>query len=161
MTEKRERMSEDDPLGEFSEKIQDVLRQGPGRVVAQEDVAVDWFDTARIRPGLETEGTNFAGRVGVVHGFTVPSETGVGPVIGEVGDGAAINVHFDELNKGAWFAPELVEPVEGDVRTTSFSIGGVTFNRAADGGWEPVERQDERRAGFISRLMHRLRQTPS
>jgi len=67
------------------------------------------FDTARIRSSPETEASGYAGRVGLVHGFTVPSETGVGPVIGEVGDGAAINVHFDDLDEGAWFAPSLVE----------------------------------------------------
>jgi hypothetical protein len=81
-------------------------------------------------------------------------------VIGDVGDGAAIHVHFDELNEGAWFAPELVEPVEGDVRVTSFTVGGVTINRTADGGWEPVEQDDKERVGFARRLIDRLRRTP-
>jgi len=115
------------------------------------------FDDVRVRSTLETERLGYVGRIGSVYGFTVPSETSVGPVIGEAGAGAAINVRFHDLNRGAWFAPDLIEPVEGGQATVRWmTVGGVRYETDADGRWAPVDDQNIS-AGAVGRLALRLR----
>jgi hypothetical protein len=109
------------------------------------------FDTARIRAHAVTEAAGYAGRIGVCLGFTVPSMTGEGPLIGDVGAGEAFYVHFEDSDEGGWFAPDLIERVEDDFRAVSFSVGHVTVARTADGSWQ------ERPVGLLARLIARLR----
>jgi hypothetical protein len=139
--------------------ISDALRDHPAMGIVPPGYI---FDTVRVCSSPETEESGYAGRVGRVHGVTVPSETGVGPVIGEVGDGAAIKVDFPDLDEGAWFAPSLVESVDEDSvpLVTSFSIGGVTLERDATGEWVPVDVPVEghhERPSFLRRLAQLLR----
>ena len=68
-------------------------------------------DNVRVRATPATENVGVAGRAGNIHGVTTPSVTGVEVVGGLAGD-QAFNVFFDELNKGFWFAPELLEFVD-------------------------------------------------
>jgi hypothetical protein len=57
----------------------------------------------------------FAGREGVVYGWSVPSSSGVGPVIG-VRKGRdedfALSVYFEDTGEQEWFAPRLVKVTE-------------------------------------------------
>jgi hypothetical protein len=63
------------------------------------------------------EAGEFAGRVGQVFGRSVPSSSGVGPVIGaNVGGSArvdlAVAVIFADSAGEHWFAPHLVEATD-------------------------------------------------
>ena len=79
--------------------------------------------------------TGFAGRTGHIYGESVPSSTGVGPVIGDRGEDFAYSVFFDETEEQEWFAPHLVEFVDhGGVQTAAIA-GGPSFVRGADGTW--------------------------
>jgi hypothetical protein len=92
-------------------------------------------DRARIRDTDETRGRGFAGRVGDVFGESVPSSSGVGPVIGDRGEDFALSVFFDETGEQEWFAPHLVEFIDhGGAQTMSLE-GGPSFTRDADGAW--------------------------
>ena len=80
-------------------------------------------------------------------------------MIGEVGAGVAINVHFDDLNEGAWFAPDLIEPVDGEPRTVPWmTVGGVRYVRDADGQWALADDESVSASRPAARLAQRLRQ---
>ena len=66
-------------------------------------------DHVRIQHAPETEERGFAGREGDVHGESIPSASGVGPVIGDRGDDHALSVYFDDTGEQEWFAPHLVQ----------------------------------------------------
>ena len=73
------------------------------------------FPKARIRATAVTENLGIAGLVGTVHGWTTPSITGV-EVIGGAPSDYAVRVDFERAvfddDIGAWFAEELLEPVD-------------------------------------------------
>jgi hypothetical protein len=69
-------------------------------------------DRVRIAIAPETEARGFAGRAGEVWGESVPSVSGVGPVIGDRGEDLALSVFFEETEDQAWFAPHLVQGVD-------------------------------------------------
>jgi len=96
----------------------------------------DFADRVRIKATEDTVRLGFAGREGQVFGWTTPSSTGVS-VIGEAIEDSAINVHFDDLNAGFWFAEEHVEIVDHGAGTV-MSLDGHDFEwvRLPDGGWE-------------------------
>jgi hypothetical protein len=54
----------------------------------------------------------FAGRVGVIHGWTKPSITNEGPVHGRSDDDFAWAVYFDDSDQMEWFAHYLLLPAE-------------------------------------------------
>jgi hypothetical protein len=97
---------------------------------------VGFADRVRIKGTELTEKHGVAEREGIVHGYTTPSVTGV-TVIGEMTDDYAVNVYFDELNEGFWFAEELVEFV-GHVEGAVVSLDGmdVEFVQLPNGEWE-------------------------
>jgi len=64
----------------------------------------------RIKSTEETQRLGFAGREGLVHGWTTPTVTGV-KVIGSPQNDFAIVVHFDDAEEGFWFSEDLVETV--------------------------------------------------
>ena len=95
-------------------------------------------DRVRIAASRETEARGFAGRTGHVYGESVPSSSGVGPVIGDRGDDFAYSVFFDETEEQEWFAPRLVEFVDhGGVQTAAIE-GGPSYVRDADGTWREI-----------------------
>ena len=74
---------------------------------------ISFGDIVRMVVAPETSALGVAGKEGVVFGMSVPSSSGVS-VVGKVSDDLAYNVFFDDLKKGWWFAPELVEFVGSD-----------------------------------------------
>ena len=92
-------------------------------------------DRVRIHDSEETRAHGFAGRVGDVFGESVPSSSGVGPVIGDRGDDLALSVFFDETGEQEWFAPHLVEFVDHGGPQTFSLEGGPSFTREPDGTW--------------------------
>lgn len=67
-------------------------------------------DRVRIATAPETAVHGFEGRVGEVWGESVPSTSGVGPVIGDRGEDRALSVFFEDTEEVAWFAPHLLAP---------------------------------------------------
>jgi hypothetical protein len=95
-------------------------------------------DRVRIAPSDETSERGFAGRSGSVYGESVPSVSGVGPVIGDRGQDLALSVFFEDTNEQEWFAPHLVEFLDhGGVQTMALD-GGPSFVRDPDGTWREV-----------------------
>jgi hypothetical protein len=68
-------------------------------------------DIVRVRATHATRDVRLAGLEGQVFGFTTPSITGI-EVIGGPESDYALNVHFEELDSGHWFVPDLLELVE-------------------------------------------------
>ena len=97
-------------------------------------------DNVEIRGAPETEDSGLAGRRGQVHGITTPSLTGVDVIGASAGD-VAVNVHFEELGIGYWFAPELVQVID-HAPGTEIRFDGVpkSWVREEDGSW--TERED-------------------
>jgi len=58
-----------------------------------------------------TVAAGIADRIGIVYGHSTPSEGWITEIIGEPVDDVAVNVHFDELDRGFWLAHDLVETV--------------------------------------------------
>src|SRR5262245_4352893 len=83
----------------------------------------------------ETDARGFTGRIGSVYGESIPSSSGVGPVIGDRGEDLAFSVFFDDTEEQEWFAPNLLAFVaHGGAQTLSFE-GGPSFVREPDGTW--------------------------
>jgi hypothetical protein len=83
----------------------------------------------------ETKRLGLAGREGQVFGWTTPSVSGVAVIGSPTGD-FAVNVHFDELDEGFWFADDLVEPIDrGEGTTISLKDQDGEWVRLADGEW--------------------------
>jgi hypothetical protein len=76
------------------------------------DRPVSFCDKVRVRAMRETETCGVVGLVGTVYGETRPSVTGV-TVVGELNADYAVNVQFDGRKETFWFAPELLEFVDG------------------------------------------------
>lgn len=73
-------------------------------------------DRVRIAKAPEAAAHGFAGRVGEVWAESVPSASGVGPVLGDRGEDRALFVFFEDTEEAAWFAPHLLAPA-GRVRS--------------------------------------------
>jgi hypothetical protein len=95
-------------------------------------------DRVRIRDAEDARQRGFVGRVGDVFGESVPSSSGVGPVIGDRGDDFALSVFFDETGEQEWFAPHLVEFLDHGGPQTMSLEGGPTFARDPEGKWHEV-----------------------
>ena len=93
-------------------------------------------DHVRIASSDETEGSGFAGRSGHVFGESMPSSSGVGPVIGDRGEDLALSVFFDDTEEQEWFAPHLVEFLDHGGGQTMSLEGGPSFVRDSDGAWQ-------------------------
>jgi hypothetical protein len=100
-------------------------------------------DRVRIKRTEETQSLGLAEREGQIFGWTAPSVTGVS-VIGALTDDYAVNVFFDELDEGFWFADDLVEHLDNGARTV-LSLDGVDkeWVRLPNGDWEERARSAE------------------
>jgi hypothetical protein len=96
---------------------------------------ISFGDNVRVLPSPATEAAGVAGRVGNVFGETMPSSSGV-TVIGAAEEDFALNVFFEELNKGFWFAENLLELLDHAPGTT-IKLDGVPkqWVRAESGEW--------------------------
>lgn len=95
-------------------------------------------DRVRIAETDQTREYGYAGLEGEVFGESIPSSSGVGPVIGDRGDDRALCVHFTEHGQMVWFAPHLVELLDHQEGLALSLDGGPTFRRQADGSWKEV-----------------------
>ena len=92
-------------------------------------------DRVRIRETSDTSESKVAGRVGEIHGFTMPSASGVS-VIGSSSHDVALGVYFDDLKLALWFAPELLEFVDHGAGTTIWVQGSeVEWVKTERGDW--------------------------
>lgn len=94
---------------------------------------IGFGDTVRVRTTVEMEQLGWAGRAGVVYGWTTPSVTGV-QVIGSIANDRAIAVELEGQNDLLWFDPNLVELVDHTPGTT-ITMGSRSFTRDANGEW--------------------------
>lgn len=130
-----------------------------------DEFAASFGERVRIRSAPETDALGVAGREGIVYGQSIPSMSGVGPVVGDRGDDYALNVSFEDGSEGQWYAPHLVELIGFDPGS-EIVIGDRRFIRATDGDWRRVadeppppslDRPAERPpADFIGRLLDRI-----
>ena len=103
------------------------------------DAPISMFDHVRVLDAPETRAAGVAGRTGVVYGESMPEHSGVGPVIGALPDGWAINVAFEDVEGEFWFAPTLLELVDHAAGTEFWLQGSpVRFRRREDGSWEEL-----------------------
>lgn len=120
---------------------------------------IEFGDNVRIRSTPDTEAVGLAGMVGNVHGETTPSVTGV-EVVGQSGQDRALHVFVAELDRGAWFVPELLEFVDHAPGTT-MSLKGVPkqWVRDMQGQWVESRRPLPRREWFawIRTILGRIR----
>jgi hypothetical protein len=75
-------------------------------------------DPARVYILDVYEAGKFAGREGETYGWSVPSSSGVAPVIGARkgrDEDFAISVYFEDTGDQEWFAPHLVKVIEPGV----------------------------------------------
>jgi hypothetical protein len=109
----------------------------------QSKKGISFGDHVRVKPSIETEKAGLSNKTGLVYGETTPSITGV-EVIGQLSQDYAINVHFEDIDKGFWFSEELIKFVDHAPGTTA-SIGrGPTFVRNETGEWieqKPTEKR--------------------
>lgn len=98
--------------------------------------AIAFGDNVRVRSIPETERLGLAGRTGSVFGETTPSTSGVA-VIGNHARDFALNIYFDELQEGFWFAEEAVEFIDHNPGAT-ITLDGVAkrWVRSASGEWD-------------------------
>ena len=96
---------------------------------------ISFGDNVRIKQCSLTEQIDVAGLIGNVTGETRPSVTSV-KVIGELKNDFAFYVLFDELNKGYWFTPELLEFID-HAPGTEITLKGVPkkWTRSESGEW--------------------------
>ncbi len=96
---------------------------------------ITFGDNVRVRATPITESAGIAGRQGNVHGVTKPSVSGV-EVLGELSSDQAVHVFFDDLKRGYWLDPSLVEFVDHGPGA-GIRLKGVPkqWTRAADGAW--------------------------
>jgi hypothetical protein len=95
-------------------------------------------DRVRICDTESMQERGFAGRVGNVFGESIPSSSGVGPVIGDRGDDLAFSIFFDDTREQEWFAPHLLEFVDHGGADTMSLDGGPSYTRDTDDAWDEV-----------------------
>ena len=112
---------------------------------------ISFGDNVRILRTPETERLRIAEKIGNVYGETTPSETKV-TVIGELTSDYALNVYFDFIDAGYWFAPHMLEFVN-HAPGTEIHIHGSPFKSVhqRDGSWKQVPLNADGRSWF-----HRL-----
>jgi hypothetical protein len=101
---------------------------------------ITFGDNVRVRATPVTEAAGIAGRTGIVHGNTTPSITGI-DVLGECSGDYAVHIYFEDLKRGHWLAPELVEFIDHNPGT-GIRLHGipVQWTRSADGEWHQSTR---------------------
>lgn len=126
-------------------------------------------DRVRIRSTPETELLGVANRVGIVFGQSIPSASGVGPVVGDKGFDYALNVDLGDDNEGLWYSEDLVDFADYPAGT-ELQAGDERYIRTAAGEWallasaqvhtsesHSVEGPAERSpADFLGRMLDRI-----
>jgi hypothetical protein len=99
------------------------------------DTNISFGDNVRVKDEKIAKELGVAGLIGNVSGETTPSVTNV-EIIGELKNDFAFHVLFDELNKGYWFAPELLEFIDHDPGN-EITLKGVPkkWTRSDSGEW--------------------------
>jgi len=96
---------------------------------------VSFGDHVRVRVAPETVRLGIAEKQGTVFGITTPSVTGV-EVVGGLSKDRAIDVFFDDLDRGYWLAEELVYFVDhGSGATITLEGVAKQWVRGDDGSW--------------------------
>lgn len=95
---------------------------------------ISFGDRVRIRSQPVTDELGLGNAVGIIHGFTTPSVTGV-TVIGHAKGDYALNVFFENRNEGFWFDPALVEFVD-HAPGSEMTVGDKKWIRSAGGDWD-------------------------
>jgi hypothetical protein len=101
-------------------------------------VTPSFGDRVRIVSSDATSERGFGGRSGIVYGESMPSSSGVGPIIGDRGEDFALWVVFADTNEQEWFAPHLVEFLDHGGAQMMKIEGGPSFVRDPDGAWHEV-----------------------
>ena len=101
-------------------------------------LAISFCDRVRIHSSPRTRQLGVADLVGIVHGETTPSIADVA-VIGELRTDYAVFVFFEDLDKGSWFASDLIEFVD-HAAGSEMRIAGRRWIRSTSGEW--VESDD-------------------
>ena len=117
---------------------------------------VSYGDNVRILRTAETERLGIAELIGNVYGETTPSDSKV-EVIGKLDTDYAVNVYFDTLDVGYWFAPQMLEFV-GHAPGTEIHVHGSPFKsvRQPDGTWKDIP-VGPARDSWLERLLNRLK----
>jgi hypothetical protein len=119
------------PNGSSGAKCDDPVVSEPG---------ISFGDRVRIASDPAAIDAGFAGRLGVIYGYTTPSVTSV-DVIGDSDVDLAYNVGFEEDGVDAWFAPGLVELVDHSPGL-EITIGDKRLVRDETSEWrEPPKRR--------------------
>ena len=89
----------------------------------------------KIKSSPETIEKGLAGKTGVVYGETTPSMMDF-DIIGTPNEDYALNVHFEDLNEGYWFDPELIEHLDNGEGTV-ITLEGVDkkWTKGSGGEW--------------------------
>lgn len=98
---------------------------------------ITFGDKIRVRAATSTESLGIAGQIGIVYGFTTPSQTGV-EVVGDLGDDYAIGVMIEGRSNALWFAAELLEFLDHQPGTT-VEVGNVRLIRDERGEWHETK----------------------
>jgi hypothetical protein len=94
-------------------------------------------DKVRVRASHRTEKDGIAGRIGIVHGFTTPSQTGV-EVVGECTDDYAIAVMIEGKSSAIWVDESLLELIDHQPGTV-VQIGSRRLIRDQQGEWRHLK----------------------
>lgn len=98
----------------------------------------------RIRAIPETTALSLAGLVGEVYGWSVPSSSGVEPIIGPIPDDFVISVYLEARGEQIWIAPEWTDNLgDGTGREGRFAGVPVTWVQRPDGEWEELPQGTE------------------
>jgi hypothetical protein len=93
----------------------------------------------RIHATAGTEALGLAGLVGSVYGWSVPSSSGVEPIVGPVPSDFVISVYLEARNEQIWIAPELTDDLgDGAGRTPALEGVRVRWVQRPDGAWEEL-----------------------
>jgi len=126
-------------------------------------------DRVRIRRTPETDRLGVAERVGIVFGQSIPSASGVGPVVGDLLNDYARNVYFDEDSENLWYSDDLVDFADFPPGT-ELQVQDERYVRTIIGDWallapaeipiqerRPIDEPSERSpADFVGRLLDRI-----
>jgi len=94
-------------------------------------------DKVRVRASSCTERDGIAGQIGIVYGFTTPSQTEV-KVVGDTNADYAIAVMIEGKGSPIWITEELVEFLDHQPGT-AVQIGNHRLIRDEQGQWREVD----------------------
>jgi hypothetical protein len=98
---------------------------------------ITFGDKVRVRATRRTEQEGIAGKTGIVHSFTTPSQTGV-EVVGDCTDDYAIAVTIEGSVSAVWLPENVLELVDRQPGTT-VQVGSCRLIRDEQGQWHDVK----------------------